>query len=149
MLLELLAIRLAHAIGQTVIEVADRLAAVLVVLVGLDGNASKRGVRRNVVRLAQHAVACGETALEQLAQLNLAARGGQRVEVQVVDMDVAFAVSARVAGIQNAHLVELLRGFGAILQHGAHGGVGVDVGVFALHVGVRCLGERDVLQRLD
>ena len=149
MLLELLAIRLAHAIGQTVIEVADRLAAVLVVLVGLDGNASKRGVRRNVVRLAQHAVACGETALEQLAQLNLAARGGQRVEVQVVDMDVAFAVSARVAGIQNAHLVELLRGFGAILQHGAHGGVGVDVGVFALHVGVRCLGERDVLQCLD
>ena len=121
----------------------------LIVLVGLDGNTSKRGIRRNVVWLAQHAVAGGETALEQLAQLNLAARGGQRVEVQVVDMDVAFAVGARVARIQNAHLVELLRGFGAVLQHGAHSGVGVDIGVFALHVGVRCLGERDILQRLD
>ena len=77
------------------------------------------------------------------------ANGGQRVEVHVVDVDVAFAVRFGVARVDDAHLVELLGGLGAVLEHGAHGGVGVDVGVLALHVGIGRLGERDVLERLD
>ena len=51
--------------------------------------------------------------------------------------------------VDDAHLVELLGRLRAVLEHGAHGGVGVDVGVLALHVRVAGLGERDVLERLD
>ena len=148
-LLEQTAIGLAHALGQAVVEVAHRLAAVLVVLVGLDGDAGQGRVAGDVVGLAQHAVARGEATLEQLAQLDLAAGGGQRVEVHIVDVDVALAVGLGEARVDDAHLVELLGRFRAVLQHGAHGGVGVDVGVLALHVGVGGLREGDVLQRLD
>ena len=149
MLLVQAAVRLAHALGQTVVEVADSLPAVLVVLVALDGDAGQRRVAGDVVGLAQHAVARGEAALEQLLQLDLAARGGEGVEVHVVDVDVAFAVGAGELRVDDAHLVELLGRLRAVLEHGTHGGVGVDVGVLALHVRVRRLRERDVLERLD
>ena len=94
-------------------------------------------------------MARGEAALEQLLQLDLAARGGEGVEVHVVDVDVAFAVGAGELRVDDAHLVELLGRLRAVLEHGTHGGVGVDVGVLALHVRVRRLRERDVLERLD
>ena len=149
MLLVQAAVRFTHALGQTVVEVADSLAAVLVVLVALDGDAGQRRVAGDVVGLAQHAVARGEAALEQLLQLDLAARGGEGVEVHVVDVDVAFAVGAGELRVDDAHLVELLGRLRAVLEHGTHGGVGVDVGVLALHVRVRRLRERDVLERLD
>ena len=149
MLLEQAAVRLAHAHGQAVIEVAHRLTAMLIVLVRLDGDAGKRGVAGDVVGLAQHAVTGGEAALEELPQLNLAAGGGQGVEVHVVNVDIALAVCLGVARVDDAHLVELLGRFGAVLQHGAHSRVGVDVRVLALHVGIGGLGEGDVLQRLD
>ena len=148
-LLEQTAVGLAHTHSQAVVEVADGLAAVLVVLVRLDGNAGQGRVAGDVVGLAQHAVAGGEAALEELAQLDLAAGGGQGVEVHVVDVNIALAVGLGVARIDDAHLVELLGRFRAVLQHGAHGGVGVDVGVLALHVGIGGLGEGDVLQSLD
>ena len=94
-------------------------------------------------------MAGGETALEQLTQLNLAARRGQGVEVHVMNMDVALAMRLRELRRDDGHLVELLGGLRAVLQHGAHGRVGVDVRVLALHVGIRRLGERDVLERLE
>ena len=149
MLLKEAAERLADAIGQTVVEVTNRLTAVLIVLVALDGNAGKRRIAGDIVRLAQDAVASGEAALEKLAQLNLAARGGQRIEVHIMDVNVSLAVSLCKLRVDDAHLVELLGGFTAVLQHGAHGGIGVDVGVLALHVRIRRLGERDVLEGLD
>ena len=111
--------------------------------------AGQRRVAGDVVGLAQHAVARGEAALEQLLQLDLAARGGEGVEVHVVDVDVALTMCSRELRIDDAHLVELLGRLRAVLEHGAHGGVGVDVGVLALHVRVRRLRERDVLERLD
>ena len=149
MLLVQATVRLAHAFGQAVVEVADGLPAVLVVLVGLDGDAGERSVAGDVVRLAQHAVARGEAALEEFPQLDLAARGGERVEVHVVDVDVALAVRACELRLDDAHLVELLGRLAAVLEHGAHRGVGVDVGVLALHVRIGGFGERDVLERLD
>ena len=49
-------------------------------------------------------------------------------------MDVAFPVSTAVLGVQNEHLAELLGTLGTVLQHGAHGGVAVDVGIFTLDI---------------
>ena len=87
------------------------LTAVLVVLVRLDGDAGKRGVAGDIVGLAQHAVTGGEAALEELPQLNLAAGGGQRVEVHVVNVDITLAVRLGKTRVDDAHLVELLGGF--------------------------------------
>ena len=61
-----LAVGLAHALGHGVVEGGDALAAVLVVLVGLDGDAGQGGVAGDVVGLAQVAVAGGEAAVEEL-----------------------------------------------------------------------------------
>ena len=65
-----------------------------------------------------------------------------------MDVDVALPVGLGEAGIQHIHVVELLRALGAELQHGAHGGIAVDVGVLALDVGVDGVLEGDVLEGL-
>ena len=61
-------------------------------------------------------------------------------------MDVALPVGLGKAGIQHIHVVELLGALGAELQHGAHGGIAVDVGVFPLDVRVDGVLEGDVLE---
>lgn len=95
----------------------------LIVLVGLDGDTSECRIAGDVVRLAQHAMTGGEATLEQAAQIDLAARSGERVEIHVVDVDVAFAMSAYELRIDDAHLVELLCGFRAVFQHGNLSGI--------------------------
>ena len=134
-----------YAVGHAVIKVDDGLSTVLVVLVGLDGDAGQGGVGGDIVGLPQIAVACGEPALEQLLNVDLAAGGGEGVEVQVVDVNIPLLVGLGVLGLEDEHLVELLGALAAVLEHGAHGGVAVDVGVLPLHVGVHRVGEGDVL----
>ncbi len=136
--------RLGHAGGHAVIEVGDALPAVHLVLVGLDGNAGQRRVGADVLRLAQGAVPRAEPAVEQLEQVDLAAGLGQHVKVFVVDVDVAADVRRRDVLGQNIVVDKVLRAFGAVLQHGAHGGVGVDVGVLALEVHVLRVAEREL-----
>ncbi len=133
-LLEQTAEGLAHTHGQAVVEVADGLAAVLIVLIGLNSDAGQRAVAADVVGLAQEAVPRAEAAPEELLDVDLAAGGGERQKVEIVDVDVAVLVREAVLGVENVHLVELLRAFAAVFQHRAHSGVAVDVGVLALEV---------------
>ena len=63
-------------------------------------------------------------------------------------MDVALCVGLGMLGLEDAHLVELLGALRTVLEHGAHGGVCVDVGVLALDVALRRLGEGDVVEGL-
>ena len=137
-LLEVLAVAadvgLAHAGSHVEVELRHALAAVLVVLVGLDGGVGQSGVAADVLRLMQVAVAAVEAALEQLGQVDLAAGSGQREKVEVVDVDIAAVVGAGVLRVEHKHLVEGLGPLRAVFEHGAHGGVAVDVGVFALDV---------------
>ena len=77
---------------------------------------------------------CGEAALKQLLNINLTAGGGQRVEVKVVDVNVALTVCLGVLGAQEVHFIVGLGTCGADLQHTAHGSVTVNVGVVSLHV---------------
>ena len=90
-------------------------------------------------------MARGEAAPEELFYVDLAAGGGEGVEIQIVDVDVPLLVGPGVLGLEDEHLVELLGPLAAVLEHGAHGGVAVDVGVLPLHVGVHRVGEGDVL----
>ncbi len=49
-------------------------------------------------------------------------------------MDVALAVRLGELGVEDIHLVEFLRALGAVLEHGAHRGIAVDVGVLTFDV---------------
>ena len=59
-------------------------------------------------------------------------------------MDVAIIVSGGYVGSEHQRFGEDLRTFSAELEHFAHGGVTIDVGVRALDVGIfRSIGMRD------
>ena len=130
----LLAVRFCDALCHAVVKIGDALPAVLVVLVGLNGNAGERRIALNVVRLAQKAVACTETAVKQLFNIDLTAGGCQRQKIEVMDVDVAVKMRFGVDGIKHKHVVELLGALRAVFEHGAHGRVAVDIGVFALDI---------------
>ena len=129
-----LVVCLDNAGSHAVVEVRHRLAAVLVVLVRLDRDAGESSVGGDIVGLADEAVTGGEAVLEQLDKVNLAAGGGEGEEVEVVDVDVALAVRLGELGVEDVHLIEFLRALGTVLEHGAHRGVAVDVGVLTLDV---------------
>ena len=131
---------------EAAVELRDGLPAVLVVLVGLDGDARERRVRADVVRLAQEAVAGGEPAVEKLEQVDLAARHRERVEVEVVDVYPPLAVRAGLLRTQQELLVVLLCRGRAVLQHRAHRGVAVDVRVVALEVALLRVARRDFVE---
>ena len=90
----------------------------------------------------------GKTVLEELDDVDLAAGGGQGEEVQIMDVDISVPVRLGMPGIEDIHLVELLGAFGAVLEHGAHGGIAVDVGILALDIVVHSVLEGEVLQGL-
>lgn len=115
------------------------------VLVGLDGDASQGGIALNAVGLPQGAVTGGKAVVEQLEQVNLAAGLGQHVKILVVDMDVAVDVGGGNVLGQDIVVDEIFGPLRPILEHGAHGGVGVDVGVFPLNVGVLGVGKGQLL----
>ena len=120
----------------------------LVVLVTLYGNRREGSVAADILGFAKMTVTRVEAVLEELLQVDLAARHGERVEIQVVDVDVAVHVGAAVLGLEHHHRVEMLRGFATVLEHRAHGGIAVDVRVFALEVGFLGGAERDVAERV-
>ena len=87
----------------------------------------------------------GKAVVEQLEQVNLAAGLGQHVKILVVDMDVAVDVGGGNVLGQDIVVDEIFGPLRPILEHGAHGGVGVDVGVFPLNVGVLGVGKGQLL----
>ena len=106
----------------------------LIVLVGLDRDARQSRIGADVVRLTQEAVTGRKAVAEQLQQIDLAAGGGERQKIQVVDVNITVAVRRCVSRVEDEHFVELLCALGAVFEHGAHRGVAVDVCVFALDV---------------
>ena len=133
----------ADAVSQGIIEVRDTLAAVLVVLVRLDGDAGERRVTGDVVGLAQETVAGGKTVLEQFLNIDLTAGRGQGVKIKIVDMNVAVLVRFGMFRLQYIHFVVDLGAFRAVFQHGTHGGIAVDVGVVALQVAAARIARGD------
>ena len=134
-----LPVGLCHAGRHAVIKVGNTLAAVHFVLVGLNGDTGQCGIAADVIGLPQVAVTGGETAVEQLQQVDLTAGFGQSVKILVVNMDIAVEVCLCNLFRNHIFVIEGLCTFGAVFQHGAHGGVCVDVGVLPLQVHV-CAG---------
>ena len=64
-------------------------------------------------------------------------------------MYVAALVHFAVLGIEHAHFVKLLRALASVLEHSAHCGVAVYVGVFALYVVVAGFLESKLVERFN
>ena len=123
-----------HAVCHGVVEVRHRLPAVLVVLIGLNRNARKRGEGADVFRRTQEAVPRAEPAREQIHEVDLATGHGETVEIEIVNVDVALLVRTGDVGAEHVVDVELLGALGAELQHGAHSRVAIDIRILALDV---------------
>ena len=136
---------LGYALGQAVVEVGNALTAMLVVLVGLNGDTGQRTVAGDIVGLTQETVACGEAALEEGDDIDLAAGGGQCIEVKVMNMNVTLAVCAALLGRQDVLFVKVLGAFAAVLEHGTHGSVAVNIGVVTLEIAVLGIREGDLV----
>ena len=131
--------------SESVVKIHNGLSAVLIVLIGLDGDAGERGIALDVVRFPQEAVSGGESALEELEEVDLAAGRCERVEIEIVDMNIAFAVRFGLFRGEKILFVVVLCAFAAVFEHGAHGGVSVDVGVVALHIAGAGVRERELI----
>ncbi len=129
-----LVISLGNAGRHAVIEVRYRLTAVLVVLVRLDRDAGECAVGGDIVGFTNEAVTGGEAVLEELQQVDLAAGGGEGQKVEVMDVDVALTVRLGELGVEDIHLIKFLCALGTVLEHSAHRGIAVDVGVLTLDV---------------
>ena len=125
---------LAHARCHAVIKIRNTLSAVLVILVGLNGNTSQCGIAADVIGLTQESMSGRKTIFKQPEQVNLGAGGSQCVKIKVVNMDIAFPVCLGNIRLQQEHFIELLGALRTILEHGAHGGITVNVCVFTLDI---------------
>ena len=106
----------------------------LVVLVGLDCDRCQRCIALDALRLPQESVSGRKASVEQVDNINLGAGGGQGIKIKIMDVDITLAISLCLLRCQQVCLVV---GFGsccANLQHTAHRGVAVDVGVVSLDV---------------
>ena len=65
-----------------------------------------------------------------------------------MDVDVALSMGPGVLRLEHKHIVELFGPLGPKLEHGAHGGIAVDVGVFPLQIRLPGGGKGDVLVNL-
>ena len=105
------------------------------VLVGLDGNAGQGGIAADIIRLAQIPMPRREASLKQLYQIDLAAGFGQGIKILVVDMDIPAPVGLDHLLGDQIRVIKAFGPFGTIFEHGPHSRVGVDIGVFAFHIG--------------
>ena len=62
-----------------------------------------------------------------------------------MNMNISVSVRLGMGGVQHIAFIEMLCTLGAVFQHGAHGGVAVDICVFALDIAVGCVFVGDVL----
>ena len=142
------AVGLSDARRHVEVKLWYALTAVLVVLIGLNRRIGKRRIGCDVLRLAQIAVSGVKAAVEQPGQVDLTAGGGQRKKIQIMNVDVAAVVGARVLRVQHEHLVERLRTLRAVAQHGAHRGVAIDICILPLDVILRRALKGQVLVHL-
>ena len=89
---------LGDALGYCIVKVGDGLAAVLIVLVGLNGDTSQSGVGHNVVGLTQKAVTVGEAVFKESVQIDLAASSGKGIEIE----EKLFSIYTAIGGCSPA-----------------------------------------------
>ena len=141
----LLAEGLCHSRSHGIIKIRHRLAAVHLVLIGLNGNARQSRIRADIIWLPEEAMSSRKTALEQLQEVNLAAGLRQHVKILVVDVDIAVSMGCCNILRQNIVVNIILGTLGAIFQHGAHGSIRINIGILTLDVRIGSLLEGQLI----
>ena len=136
--------RLTNALGHGVIESVNGLPAEHIILIGLDCDASERGVGADRIGLAEEAVTGGEAAVEEFQEIDLAAIESDQRKILIVDMNEIIAVGVDEALGEDVIIDEKLCALGAELEHDAHRRVCIDIGVIALEIDVLGVGEEDI-----
>ena len=106
----------------------------LIVLVGLKRNAGQCAVTLDTLRLPQKTVPGIEAALKQLLDIDLTAGSRQGKEIKIVDVNIPILVSLTVFRLEHVHLIKLLGCLTAVLEHGAHGRIAVDIRILPLQI---------------
>ena len=138
-----------HAVRHGIVEIHDRLASVLVVLVALNRNRRQCRVAADRFWLAQVTVSGSEATPEQLSQLDLGTGGRPSIEIQVVNVNITLPMQIGSHAIDHCVQIVFLGGVRALLQHRTHGRVAVNVGIVALEVAVLRVGLTDLVKYLS
>ena len=120
----------------------------LVVLIGLDGNRGQSGIAGNRLGFTQIPVPGGKAVVEQAEDINLRAGGRHMIKVEVMNIDIAFAEGFRMLRPKQIHFIVCLGTGRPDLQHAAHGGIAVNIGVVTLQVAGNGVLLRDLIDRL-
>ena len=90
----------------------------------------------------------GEATVEQLQQIYLTAVQGNQGEILIMDMNEIIFVCQGKFLWQHIVVNKMLGTLGAQLQHNAHRGISVDIGVVPLHIGINSIGKENILVAL-
>ena len=77
-----------------------------------------------------------ETILEQFQKVDLTAGGCPSVKVEIMNVNPTFSVKTCDFRVDHRIKVVFLGGVRALLEHRAHGGIAVDIGVVPLQIAV-------------
>ena len=75
---------------------------------------------------------------KELFKVYLSAGRGEGIEIKVMNVDIALAVSLCVLRVENIHLIILLGGNASVLEHCTHCSIAVDICILALDIAVLC-----------
>ena len=131
---QLFLVRCIHAGRHGIVKVGYGLPAVHFVLIRLNRNTGKGRIAENTFRFFQIAVPGGKSVFKQFGQIDLTAGFCQHVKVFVVNMNIAVGVCLCHVFGQNIAVYKMLGTFGSVFEHGTHGGVCVDICVFAFQI---------------
>ena len=135
--------------SQIIIKQRNGLAAMLIILIGLNRNRRQRCIRGDILRFAQKAMAGVKAAMKQLVQRNLQTRRrSHRVEIHVMNMDITIFMSGSHLGIQTIRSRIRFGQRAAVLQHHPHRAVTVNVGIFTFFINFLGILNPEVFQSL-
>ena len=135
-------------LSHSKIKGVNALTAKHIILIALNGNAGQRSIGTNGIWLPQEAMPGGEATVEQLQQIYLTAVQGNQGKILIMDMNEIIFVCQGKFLWQHIVVNKMLGTFGAQLQHNAHRGISVDIGVVPLHIGINSIGKENILVAL-
>ena len=134
-----------YTLSHSKIKGINALTAKHIILIALNSDAGQRSIGTNGIWLPQEAMTSGEATVEQLQQIYLTAVQGNQGEILIMDMNEIILVCCSKFLWQYIVVNKMLGTLCPKLQHNTHRGIGVDIGVVPLHIGINSIGKENIL----